>query len=433
MNINRHNYEEFFLMYVDNELSADDRLDVEKFIAENPDLATELDLLAQATLQPEPVSFTGKDNLLKEESVSVEEMQQMLMMLDGELDANQSNKLNREIQTRPAMQEEWNILQKTKLDPADLIEHPDKASLYHHSTGRLVSMRFLRVAVAAAVLAFGIYTGISLVENKQSEEPSVAQNTEPSGQQGNNHDSINNGNPLNSPENVNTSDNQLASNESGSGNPNGVESPNNSSSADRMAANGTNTTNNKTNPASSPAPLLSNPADNKADIRNLAATPMKGIRNIQANPPAVSRERENQSASIIGQIAANSVPEKNSSPESNISNTSGVSPLNRTLSPERSQPNLIADNRPAEKKDVKPLSALDTDIMQPLTVPDARVAAMSPAEDKDPNDVLFLDESRVRKSKLNGFFRKVKRTIERNANIKTGNGVKVAGFEIAVR
>ena len=50
MNINRDNYEMYFLLYVDKELSAEERSAVEKFVAENADLKAELESLASATL-----------------------------------------------------------------------------------------------------------------------------------------------------------------------------------------------------------------------------------------------------------------------------------------------------------------------------------------------------------------------------------------------
>jgi hypothetical protein len=54
---------------------------------------------------------------------------------------------------------------------------------------------------------------------------------------------------------------------------------------------------------------------------------------------------------------------------------------------------------------------------------------------EEPNNdaLLNMGEDNVKKSKLGGFLRKVKRLVERNANIKTGNGIKVAGFDIAIK
>ena len=43
-----------------------------------------------------------------------------------------------------------------------------------------------------------------------------------------------------------------------------------------------------------------------------------------------------------------------------------------------------------------------------------------------------MNEENVKRSKLGGFIRKVKRVVERTANIKTDNSIKVAGFDIAL-
>lgn len=65
--ITRDNYEEFFLLYVDNELSATDRQLVERFVADNPDLGEEWESLLQCRMEPGQFIFPGKEELIKEE------------------------------------------------------------------------------------------------------------------------------------------------------------------------------------------------------------------------------------------------------------------------------------------------------------------------------------------------------------------------------
>ena len=67
MNIDRHNYEEFFLLYVDNELSAPERNMVQLFVQQNPDLDKELQLLQQSIVKQDEIIFEDKGSLLKEE------------------------------------------------------------------------------------------------------------------------------------------------------------------------------------------------------------------------------------------------------------------------------------------------------------------------------------------------------------------------------
>ena len=72
MNINRYNYEEFFLLYVDNELTKEERADVEAFVQENPDLEEELLMLKQSSLRPDlTVKFPGKSSLMKAEAAGL--------------------------------------------------------------------------------------------------------------------------------------------------------------------------------------------------------------------------------------------------------------------------------------------------------------------------------------------------------------------------
>jgi hypothetical protein len=68
MQINRNNYEEFFLLYVDNELPAGERRAVEEFVLLHPDLQEELEILSGSVLTPvDDIVFEYKEELYKKE------------------------------------------------------------------------------------------------------------------------------------------------------------------------------------------------------------------------------------------------------------------------------------------------------------------------------------------------------------------------------
>lgn len=144
--INRENYEEFFLSYVDNELPAEARAAVERFVAQHPDLQEELEALLQCRIEPEPDAvFPGKGGLLQYE-------ESFLLYVDGELDEAGKQRVEELVHTYPSKGVELSRLLMTVNHPDPAIVFPDKERLYRHER-RIVWMPWLQAGVAAAVLA----------------------------------------------------------------------------------------------------------------------------------------------------------------------------------------------------------------------------------------------------------------------------------------
>ena len=60
MKINIQNYETYFLLYIDNELSIEDRKEVELFILQDAKYAAELAMLSQTVLEPVNIEYQDK-------------------------------------------------------------------------------------------------------------------------------------------------------------------------------------------------------------------------------------------------------------------------------------------------------------------------------------------------------------------------------------
>ena len=121
MLITRHNYEEFFLLLADGELTPAQEEMVLAYTQQHPDLAEELDLMMECRLEAEVPPIFPKEKLLKPVIWNVEEPEaiqvQLLDLLDNELDAASKSALEKEIAENASLQLEWDILQShTKLE-----------------------------------------------------------------------------------------------------------------------------------------------------------------------------------------------------------------------------------------------------------------------------------------------------------------------------
>jgi hypothetical protein len=174
LHIDRSNYEEYFLFYLDGELSNEDRVHVEKFAALYPDLQQELTLLLSTQLENETFSFDHKEELyagnIKLQMVD----ESLLLYIDNELTGKEKTVLVSRIEKDALLKKQYHQLQSAKLNTGDIIKFPDKKKLFHHEKRRAVSSMWFRVAAAVAIL---LGTGLFwLAINDNKEIPAVTYN-----------------------------------------------------------------------------------------------------------------------------------------------------------------------------------------------------------------------------------------------------------------
>ena len=177
--INLSNYEEYFLLYIDNELSKEQCEAVEAFARQHPHLAAELNMLKDAKLPPEDaVVFSDKSSLYKaaDNTININNYEEyFLLHTDKELSATQEEEVEQFVLQHPQLQEEFLLLQKTKLIP-ETVECPDKHRLYSRHSKRVIPLYITRVAVAAAITSVVVLIGSFLI-NTNNHHPQVAINT----------------------------------------------------------------------------------------------------------------------------------------------------------------------------------------------------------------------------------------------------------------
>ncbi len=174
MDINRYNYEEFFLLYLDNELSKEERNAVEAFVVSNPDLEEEFIMLKQSKLKTDhSLVLENKDFLYKAEKaqeVNLNNYEEFFVLyVDEELNPE----LRREVETFAASHagklEELGLMLQTRIHPDLNVVFADKDVLYRKEKVRAVYYfsTWRIVAVAAMILlALGIFWVINQNDSK---------------------------------------------------------------------------------------------------------------------------------------------------------------------------------------------------------------------------------------------------------------------------
>lgn len=371
MSINLHNYETWFLMYTDNELSEPERLAVESFVKQHPELKSELDAFSMAILTPDLEVYEPSTELIKIDGQQVETL--LLKHLDNELTESEKFSVNRLIAEQKAVADEWLILQQTKVHAEHIVfEH--KASLYKHTTRVFSLPNYAKLAIAAILIGAGIFFGLQL-NTRNAETVSPIANT-----------------PIQTlpviMEKSNTQD-QVQE----------FDQINMDDSKDENLA---------------IVEMQQQPSNSYVSSKDDAITsPKKNITNIHSTDGVVKYKiKEEKHFENINNTPGN----KNISPD--VTHT--VQPLEKKLINE-----LI---------EVEPVVSYAGNTITPTVKERKNPYAFTLENNQDTdNAVLIVEDDKVEKTKAAGLFRKVKRVIERKTNINTKESLLIGSFEIAIR
>jgi hypothetical protein len=181
MNINRNNYEEYFLLYTDKELSVEEKSIVEMFVSQNADLEEEFIMLQQSVVKPDTsIRLADKNSLYKSEGFIDETnyKEKFLLYNDNELSLDEIEDTEKFVLSNPSLQKEFSLLQQVKYEPDTSIVFPGKSSLYkkENDDTKVISLRWKALA-AAVLLGIGLWTGISYLQSDKADKEVATKQT----------------------------------------------------------------------------------------------------------------------------------------------------------------------------------------------------------------------------------------------------------------
>ncbi len=129
MNINKNNYEAYFLDYHEGNLSPQEVADLFLFLSEHPELKKELDDFENVTLEDFPSTVFENKESLKKNITQDNREDYFIRAIEGNLDANESILLQTFLTEHPEFLEEFKLFEKIKLQPDPAVVFENKQEL----------------------------------------------------------------------------------------------------------------------------------------------------------------------------------------------------------------------------------------------------------------------------------------------------------------
>ncbi len=201
MIVNIHNYETYFLLYVDNELTANEKAAVELFLQQNPFYQKELDLLQNAKLNLPEMEETNMVNekIIFEDKISLYQISESdskcLLYLDQEMLTKDAFIFEDDLKKDPSLNETLNQWKKTILSfetndtLKDTLDDAFKNTLYRQEASVKPLWPFYhKYSIASVAAIFLLWIGYQWTDsfqkinsvNNNSITNTIAKNTTPS-------------------------------------------------------------------------------------------------------------------------------------------------------------------------------------------------------------------------------------------------------------
>ena len=163
MNINRDNYEEYFLLYADNELTDSEKAEVLIFVKNNRDLEDEFKMIHYTISRPDTgVELNDKSFLYRSSPSSFinEKNYEEVFVLyhDNELTPNEKLETEKFISRHKELKNEFDLIGLARLTPEVSVVFRGKKRLYkNEKSGKVVPVMFWRIIAAALFIGFGLW------------------------------------------------------------------------------------------------------------------------------------------------------------------------------------------------------------------------------------------------------------------------------------
>jgi len=184
MKINKENYEEYFLLYADNELTEQERREVEAFVESDLKYQQEFRDILSTVQSPDNIFLDDKSFLLKSRGdVFIDKNnreEKFVEYHDGELNEEEKSFVKQFLDKNQIYQAEFDWIEKAKLSPDSDIHYPAIHDLYRKSA-RVLYLNFVKYVAAAILTGMIVWYGANKFTGSHSEKvsPLATQVTKP--------------------------------------------------------------------------------------------------------------------------------------------------------------------------------------------------------------------------------------------------------------